>query len=96
MLCGSNLEEAKMFTIASQNLRGLNKDGLLKRVQRQLPLEYSSVLADQYRAIREDRGMDASPGEILTAILTDQQFRKAAPYEEERRIWDSVPNAYLG
>ena len=75
VLTGSNLEEAKLFGMPSQALKSLDEDGLLKRVGRQLPLEYGAALIKQYRTIREKRGADASPAEILMAIQTDQQFR---------------------
>ncbi len=75
LMTGSNLEEAKLFGMGSRNLQRLDEDGLLKRVERQLPLDYGAALIDQYRTIRKKRGMDAGPAEILLAILTDQQFR---------------------
>ncbi|MBI2850946.1 MAG: carboxylesterase/lipase family protein [Chloroflexi bacterium] len=75
VLTGSNLEEAKLFGATSPALKNLDEDGLVKRVQRQLPLDYGKPLIEQYRNIRKKRGLDASPAEILMAIQTDQQFR---------------------
>lgn len=75
VLTGSNLEEAKLFSSMSPALKDLDEDGLVKRVQRQLPLEYGTPLIEQYRTLRKKRGLDTSPAEILMAIQTDQQFR---------------------
>lgn len=75
VLTGSNLDEAKLFGMSSPALKNLDDEGLTKRVQRQVPLEYVEALIEQYRAIRTKRGMDASPSQILMAIQTDQQFR---------------------
>jgi para-nitrobenzyl esterase len=75
VLTGSNLEEAKLFGMMNPALKSLDEDGLMKRMQRLLPLEYASTLIKQYRTLRTKRGLDASPAEILMAIQTDSQFR---------------------
>ncbi len=75
VLTGSNLEEAKLFGMMNQSLQNLDEAVLLKRAQRLLPLEYASTLIKQYRNIRQKRGQDTSPAEILMAIQTDMQFR---------------------
>ena len=75
VLTGSNLDEAKLFGMASPALKRLDGAGLTARVSRQLPTEYGAALIKQYRTIKERRGADASPAEILMAIQTDQQFR---------------------
>jgi len=75
VLSGSNLDEARLFGASSPAVKSMDADGLLQRVARQLPLEYGAELIKQYRAIREKRGLNTSPGEILMALQTDQQFR---------------------
>lgn len=75
VLTGSNLDEAKLFGGNSPAMKKLDNDGLLGRVERLMPLEYGKPIIEKYRAARTKRGLDASPGQILMAIQTDQQFR---------------------
>ncbi len=75
VLTGSNLEEAKLFGMTNPAMKNLDEDGLLKRLQRLLPLKYASTLIAQYKTIRAKKGLNISPAEIMMAIQTDQQFR---------------------
>ncbi|UCC17950.1 MAG: carboxylesterase/lipase family protein [Dehalococcoidales bacterium] len=74
-LSGSNLDEMKIFQMTRPGSTNPDESEIATRLASLLPSEYIPGLISAYREARSNRGMDASPNEILIAIQTDLQFR---------------------
>jgi para-nitrobenzyl esterase len=76
LLIGSNRDEAAFFAVALPAVNALDEAGLLRWVQRVVPLaESAEALIDRYRTARASRGERAGPRDLWVAIASDVVFR---------------------
>lgn len=78
ILVGSTLEEWKLFSLMDFTVPGLKEEGVLKRGEFKLPAEDIQRIFTAYRDARAKRNDTTAPGEIFTAMRTDQVFRMPA------------------
>lgn len=74
LLCGSNLEETKFFSLMNPAVRDIDVPGLNRKVPQIVPGK-AEVLIETYRQARAKRGMSIRPYDLLSAIQTDSMFR---------------------
>ena len=76
LLIGTNRDEAAFFAVALPAVNALDEAGLLRWVQRLVPLaESAEALIDRYRSARVARGENAAPRDLWVAIASDTVFR---------------------
>ncbi|MCP4755474.1 MAG: carboxylesterase/lipase family protein [Proteobacteria bacterium] len=75
ILTGTILEEWKLFAPMDRKIKDLDEAGLLKRCRRLISENDAEPVVAAYRKITEQRGMEATPGDIFTMIQTDRVFR---------------------
>jgi para-nitrobenzyl esterase len=74
VISGVTEEETKFFSLRDPRIRGIDENGLKKRVER-LVGEKAEAMINTYRQARAKRGMSTKPWDVLSAIRTDAMFR---------------------
>ena len=77
-LVGTNLDEAKLFNTMNEGIHEMDEARLLRRIQRLIPTGDVPALIENYRQVREERGMSTTPAELFMALQTDKAFRMPA------------------
>ncbi len=75
VLCGTTLEETRMFLMMEPRARDIDESMLIKMTQHFVPRGKEEILIKSYRQIRAKRGMSTLPYDLLVAIQTDCMFR---------------------
>jgi para-nitrobenzyl esterase len=75
VLCGTTLEETRMFLMMEPRAKDINESILKKLVGNIVTSRKADALIDSYRNIRSRRGMSTHPYDLLAAIQTDCMFR---------------------
>jgi para-nitrobenzyl esterase len=75
VIVGTNLDEWKVMNARNPEIQNLDEAGLLKRIRWVAPSRDAQALAETYRKSLAKRGVPNRPGDIFTAIETDQKFR---------------------
>ena len=89
LIIGTNKDEAALFLLADQTVPSLDKAGLYTRVQAAVGDAAGSLIATYQRTRPQ-----ASPGDILTAISTDQMRIQSVRLAERKYAQGAAP-AYM-
>jgi para-nitrobenzyl esterase len=75
VIIGSNRDECTFFVLGDPRAAGMGEDLLLRRVAAISSAELAGPLVTAYRRARSERGEEAGPLAIWTAITSDLVFR---------------------
>jgi len=75
VIIGTNRDECTFFVLGDPRAAGMDGDTLLQRVSAISSAELAGPLVSAYHQARSERGEDAAPLAIWTAITTDLVFR---------------------
>lgn len=78
LLVGTNLEEYKLFALMDPDTGKLDEAMAAERLRFFLGSTYDPGLVEAYRRAKARRGDDATPSELLSAIVGDFMFRRPA------------------
>ncbi len=96
LLVGSILEEWKLFGSLDPEVANLDDAGLLKRISANVDPARADTLIEDYRKIRETRGLPAKPADLFMALETDRVFRiPSIELAEAQREHDPRVYSYL-
>jgi para-nitrobenzyl esterase len=74
-ICGTNLEEWKLFGMMQPGIGKIDMDEVIKRISMSVAVDQAQKLVDTYIKAREKRGDATGPADILSAANTDIMFR---------------------
>jgi para-nitrobenzyl esterase len=75
VIIGTNRDECTFFVLGDPRAAGMDENLLLRRIAAISSAELAGPLVSAYRRARSDRGEDAGPLAIWTAITSDLVFR---------------------
>ena len=74
-IIGTNLDEYTLFGMMDPGMANLTEADMMKRITAMLPASGAEKVVEIYRKALLKRGEQATPANILTAVITDLMFR---------------------
>ncbi|HSW58787.1 MAG TPA: carboxylesterase/lipase family protein [Dehalococcoidales bacterium] len=90
-IVGSNLDEQKLFSMMDPNSAKMDKQILVKMLERNVPQDKITGLIETYRQARLKRSLPVTPFELFSAINSDLMFRQIALHITSSQHFNSVP-----